>query len=100
MAFEIEIVAEAEADLDEILPFYRSRILDAVEQYLRYAPTQISRARIKQLRLVESPAFRLRVDDYRVFYDVDMELRIVTVLRVLSKEQSLLYLAEVEGGEL
>ena len=100
MAFEIELVLEAETDLDGIQPFYRNQILDAIEQHLRHAPTKVGRARIKRLRLLESPAYRLRVDEYRVFYDVDEEYQVVTVLRVLDKEQSLRYLAEIEGGEL
>jgi mRNA-degrading endonuclease RelE of RelBE toxin-antitoxin system len=48
------------------------------------------------LRLLNSPAYRLRLGDYRVFYDVDVVLSAVTVLRVLSKEASLAYLAELE----
>ena len=99
MAFEIELVLEAETDLDGIQPFYRNQILDAIEQHLRHAPTKVSRARIKRLRLMESPAYRLRVDEYRVFYDVDEEQQVVTVLRVLDKERSLRYLAEIERGE-
>ena len=99
MAFEIELVLEAETDLDGIQPFYRNQILDAIEQHLRHAPTKVSQARIKRLRLMESPAYRLRVDEYRVFYDVDEEQQVVTVLRVLDKEQSLRYLAEIERGE-
>jgi len=64
MAFEIELVLEAETDLDGIQPFYRNQILDAIEQHLRHAPTKVSQARIKRLRLMESPAYRLRVDEY------------------------------------
>jgi len=45
-----------------------------------------------------SPAFRLRVGEYRVFYDVDPMRQVVTALRVLSKEHSLQYLEEIEGG--
>ena len=100
MAFEIEIVTEAETDLDGIQPFYRNQILDAIEQHLRHAPAHVGRARIKRLRSVISPAYRLRVGEYRVFYDVGEEQHMVTVLRVLSKEQSLHHLAEIEGGAL
>jgi mRNA-degrading endonuclease RelE of RelBE toxin-antitoxin system len=99
MTFEIEFALEAEADLDKIQPFYRNQILDAIEHHLLHTPTQVSRNRIKRLRSVTSPAYRLRVGEYRVFYDVGVEQHVVTVLRVLSKEQSLQYLAEIEGGE-
>ena len=99
MAFEIEIAEEAELDLDGIRPFYRKQILDAIEFYLQHTPTRESRARIKRLRSVTSPASRLRVGDFRVYYDVDEEEYLVTVLRVLSKEQSLQFLREVKDEE-
>jgi mRNA-degrading endonuclease RelE of RelBE toxin-antitoxin system len=95
MAFEVEFTPEAETDLDGIRPFYRIQILNAIEAHLQYAPTQVSRSRIKRLREIVSPAFRLRVEDFRVFYDVNEQQRSVTVLRVLDKEQSLQYLKEV-----
>ena len=95
MVYDIEFVREAEADLDAIKPFHRNRILDEIESQLTKAPMQTSRSRIKRLRSVDSPAYRLRVGEFRVFYDVDESERTVTVLRVLSKEQALLYL---EGG--
>jgi mRNA-degrading endonuclease RelE of RelBE toxin-antitoxin system len=92
MPFEIEFTFEAEKDLIQIKPFYRSQIFDAVEALLRHKPMQVSRARIKRLRLLDSPAYRLRVGDYRVFYDVDAAEKLVTVLRILSKEAALNYL--------
>ena len=55
---------------------------------------QASRTRIKRLRLIESPAYRLRIDNYRIYYDVDEDAQSVTVLRILSKEASLQYLGE------
>ena len=91
--FAIEFVREAEADLDAIKPFHRNRILDSIETHLPFTPKQASRSRIKHLRTVESPAYRLRVGEFRV-HDVDDSQRTVTVLRVLSKEQSLSYLEE------
>jgi mRNA-degrading endonuclease RelE of RelBE toxin-antitoxin system len=86
--------------LDGIRPYYRNRILDAVGTHLRYTPMQESRSGIKQLRLLDSPAYRLRVGGYRIFYDVDEPAAVVTVLRVLSKKAGLAYLAaeRVENG--
>jgi len=93
---EIEITEEAESDLDGLRAFYREEILDGIEDNLRYEPTRESRSRIKRLELLDSPAYRLRVGDYRVFYDVDVDAAAVSVLRVMSKEESLIYLAELE----
>ena len=96
MRYEIEITEAAESDLDRIHAFHRGEILDAIDAYLRHEPTRESRARIKRLELLDSPAYRLRVGDYRVFYDVDEISGEVVVLRVLSKEESLVYLVKLE----
>jgi mRNA interferase RelE/StbE len=95
--FRIDVTEQAEHDLDEIRPYYRRQLLDGLEEHLRHAPTQESRARIKRLRLLDSPAYRLRFGDYRVFYDVNDVSAVVTLLRVLSKEASLAYLALLEN---
>jgi len=42
----------------------------AMERHLRHQPTRISKSRIKRLRGVRRPGYRLRVGDIRVFYDV------------------------------
>ena len=96
MRYEIEITEAAESDLDRIRAFHRGEILDAIDAYLRHEPTRESRARIKRLELLDSPAYRLRVGDYRAFYDVDEISGEVVVLRVLSKEESLAYLVKLE----
>jgi|SRR3972149_8688003 len=92
MRFEIEVTRQAESDLDAIKRFYRNQILDAIEAHLCHNPQRVSRTRIKRLRSVDSPGFRLRVGDFRVFYDVDEAGRLVTVLWVVSKEGALRYL--------
>lgn len=99
MSFEIEFTEIAEEDLDRIKAFHRRLLLSAIELHLRHQPTRISRARIKRLRLLDSPAFRLRVDDYRVFYDVDQAVNTVTILRILDKAAAIMYLEEVSGHE-
>jgi len=99
MAFVIEFVGEAETDLDAIRAFHRPRILDAIERHLKHKPTQVSRARIKRLHSTDSPAYRLRIGEFRVFYDVDIEGAMVTILRILSKEQSLSYLRLITDEE-
>ena len=99
MPFEVQFVVDAEEDLDRIVPFHRGQILDAIDLHLSHTPEQVRRARIKRLRSVRSPAYRLRVGDYRVFYDVDGSEQMVTVLRVLTKEQSVSYLGGLSDEE-
>ena len=98
MRFEIDVTESAKADLDAIRPYYRRQILDAMESHLSVTPTRESRSRIKRLQLLDVPAYRLRVGDFRVFYDVEESLGTVTVLRVLNKAASLGYLRDLESA--
>ena len=97
MPFEIILAPEANADLRGIRAFHRSEILDAIDAHLQYAPTNLSRSRIKRLRLIDSPAYRLRVGDYRVYYDVNEDAQTVNILRVIHKGDSARYLGEAGG---
>jgi mRNA-degrading endonuclease RelE of RelBE toxin-antitoxin system len=99
MTYRIEVAPAANDDLAGMKAFHRAEVLDAIDEHLTHTPTVVSRSRIKRLRLLESPAYRLRVGDYRVYYDVDEDLHMVVVLRVLSKAASLDYLQDVGGKE-
>ena len=86
MAFEIIFAPEASRDLGKLRANLRAEVRDAIESHLRNRPTKTSKARIKRLRGVSRPQFRLRVHDVRVFYDVvDTE---VHILAIVSKEQA------------
>jgi mRNA-degrading endonuclease RelE of RelBE toxin-antitoxin system len=61
-------------------------ILDAMEAHLRHEPERVSRTRIKRLRGIRAATYRLRVRDYRVFYDV-AEAEVV-ILAVLHKSET------------
>ncbi len=63
-----------------------SSILRAIETHLRHEPERTSRSRIKRLRGVQTATYRLRVDEFRVFYDVSKGQ--VTVTAVLHKRDS------------
>ena len=55
-------------------------------------PTLQSKAKIKKLRQPAPAQFRLRIEDFRVFYDVEDGVNLVNVIQILSKEDSLPYL--------
>ena len=61
-------------------------ILDAIERHLREEPEKASRTSIKRLRGHQETVFRLRVADYRVFYDV-IEDR-VEIVQILHKSET------------
>ncbi len=86
MLFEVILAPEAIRDLEKLRADIRAEVRDAIERHLRNRPTKTSKARIKHLRGVSRPQFRLRVRDVRVFYDVvDTE---VHILAIVAKEQA------------
>jgi mRNA interferase RelE/StbE len=68
------------------------RLLVQAENHLRHEPRKTSRSRIKRLRGVSRPQFRLRVGEVRVFYDVSDEA--VEVLAVVEKSEAISWLAQ------
>lgn len=92
MRHEIVLAPEAAQDLRRLRAHIRSAVRDAIEVHLRNEPTKVSRSRIKRLRGMSQPQYRLRVDDVRVFYDV-AEGR-VEILAIISKADAGGWLAE------
>ena len=70
----------------------RARVRDAIELHLRHEPRRLSKSRIKRLRGLDRPQYRLRVDEVRVFYDVTEET--VEVLAIVPKAEAATWLAE------
>jgi mRNA interferase RelE/StbE len=65
-------------------------IKSALETHLRFEPSKVSKSRIKRLRGLSYPQYRLRVDDVRVFYDVTETT--VEVLAIIPKAEALAWL--------
>jgi len=75
------------------LPAYRrAEVRDALERHLRSQPTRLSKSRIKRLRGLSQPQYRLRVGEMRVFYDVTRET--VEVLAIVTKAEAASWLAQ------
>ena len=97
MKYEIIFSSEAETDIVALKASDRAKALDAIETFLRYEPTKISKSRIKRLREMQMPQYRLRIDDLRVFYDVsytEEEEGIVEVLSIREKFEAMKWLTE------
>lgn len=77
---------EAIEDLQSLKANVRGEVRDGIERHLRHEPTKESRSRIKKLKGMSKPQYRLRVGDVRVFYDV-IESR-VEVLAIVDKEEA------------
>jgi mRNA-degrading endonuclease RelE of RelBE toxin-antitoxin system len=86
MSYEIRYSDEAIDQLKKFRAFDRTAILDQIEQVLGVNPTTESKARVKRLREPAPTQYRLRVGEFRVFYDVEEEA--VLVIQILSKQDS------------
>ena len=83
MRYEIIVAPEAVQDFRRLTARERSTVKDSIERHLRHEPKKISRSRIKRLRSVQKPQYRLRVEEVRVFYDVTE--RMVEILAIVPK---------------
>lgn len=92
--YEIVLQRSAVADLDALRKRDAALIADAMERHLSVAPLKESKSRIKRLRGLSDPDYRLRVGDFRVFYNVDQNLYLVVVLRVMHKDETRAYYEE------
>lgn len=92
MRFEILLAPEAVEDLRKLKAKERSAVKEAPEAHLRHEPTKTSRSRIKRLRGMARPQYRLRVEDVRVFYDVSGSA--VEVLAIVPKPEAESWLAQ------
>lgn len=93
MRYDVFLAPEAGEDLESLKANVRAVVRDAIEEYLRYEPTKVSGSRIKRLRGLAQPQYRLRVgDDIRVFYDVTKKA--VQVLAIVLKSEAESWLAK------
>ena len=93
MRYDIVLPPEAIQDLDDLKANVRGLVRDAIEEHLRHQPTKVSTSRIKRLRGLSHPQYRLRVgDDVRVFYDVVKQE--VQVLAIVPKSEAEAWLAK------
>jgi len=93
MKYEIFFAPEAVQDFKRLSARDRSPVKEAIEKHLRYEPQKISKSRIKKLRGMSRPQYRLRVDEIRVFYDV-VEAT-VEVLAIIPKSKATEWLEEM-----
>lgn len=86
MRFEIILAPTAAVSLRALPAYERAAVTDALETYLRHEPAKVSKSRIKRLRGLSQPQYRLRVAEVRVFYDVTNEE--VQVVAIVAKAQA------------
>ena len=95
MRYEIDLGPQAVVDFRRLSARDLSIIRDALERHLRYEPGKETRSSIKRLRGIVRPQYRLRVGDFRVFYDVLEDS--AEILAIVAKAQADDWLNEVGG---
>jgi mRNA interferase RelE/StbE len=94
MSYEILLAPTAANALRTLAARQRTEVEDALEAHLRHEPGKVSKSRIKRLRGLSRPQYRLRVGDIRVFYDVTPTE--VQVLAIITKAEAAAWL-QMEG---
>jgi mRNA-degrading endonuclease RelE of RelBE toxin-antitoxin system len=92
MPYEITLAPEAIEDLKGLKAALRALVTDALEVHLRHEPSRVSKSRIKRLRGVSRPQYRLRIDEIRVFYDITETS--VEVMAIVQKSEAEKWLAQ------
>jgi mRNA-degrading endonuclease RelE of RelBE toxin-antitoxin system len=88
--YKIEYAAEVVEDLADLRAYDRARLLDRIEEQLLYQPTRQTRNRklifgVRPPWGQEEPFWELRVEPFRVFYDVEEAKALVTVRAIRRK---------------
>lgn len=97
MRFEILLAPEAVDDLRALKANLRAPVREALDTHLRHGPTRVSKSRIKRLRGLSRPQYRLRIGEVRVFYDVTRDT--VQVLAIVAKSEAESWLAQFGSPE-
>jgi mRNA interferase RelE/StbE len=85
MKYSVVIAYSAEAEFENFDARWQSALLRSIHEYLEHEPAKESKSRIKRLKGMKQPQYRLRVDNVRVFYDVDEERGRVEILDFVFK---------------
>jgi mRNA interferase RelE/StbE len=92
MRYEIILGPEALEDLKRLKAPIGTAVKAALETHLRHEPARVSKSRIKRLRGLARPQYRLRVDEIRVFYDIRGTN--VEILAIVLKSEAEQWLAQ------
>jgi len=97
MRYTLVLAPEAAEDFRALKASLRSTVREALETHLRHEPTKVSKSRIKRLRGISRPQYRLMVGEIRVFYDVTDTT--VEILAIVPKSEASSWLAQFANRE-
>ena len=95
MRFDIVFTPEALEDLRLFRKSEQTRIIEAIEEQLSHEPNNETRNR-KRLRPNQTAEWALRVDRFRVFYDIEEAAGLVKIEAIGHKRGSRLF---IQGEE-
>jgi mRNA interferase RelE/StbE len=97
MSFTVILAPEAVEDFKKLKVNVRATVKAALGTHLSHEPQKTSRSRIKRLRGLARPQYRLRVDELRIFYDVTDKT--VEVLAIVNKSEAASWLDQFGSPE-
>ena len=97
MKYEIVLSPEAAQTYKALVARQKAEVREAIELHLRHEPTKISKSRIKRLRGLSRPQYRLRIGELRIYYDVSSTT--VEILAIVEKSKSVEWLKKAGEPE-
>src|SRR5512139_1436813 len=86
MRYEIVFGPEAAETFKALTARLRAEVRDSIELHLRHEPSKTTKSRIKRLKGISRPQYRLRVGEIRIYYDVSEAT--VEILGIVQKSKS------------
>ena len=97
MKYEIVLSPEAAQTYKALGARQKAEVREVIEIHLRHEPMKISKSRIKRLRGLSRPQYRLRIGELRIYYDVSSST--VEVLAIVEKPKSVEWLKKAGEPE-
>ena len=97
MRYGIVFGPEAAETYKALTARLRAEVRDSIELHLRHEPTKTSKSRIKRLKGISRPQYRLRVGEIRIYYDVSEAT--VEILGIVQKSKSGQWLKKAGGPQ-
>ncbi len=88
MKYQIVLANSARKDYERLDETSRADVREAMEKYLRDESVKTIKTRLKRLKGLKRPQFRLRVGDIRVYYDVNAHEQRVEVLGIVNRSRA------------
>ncbi len=88
--YELDFTRSARQDLEALRKFDQQLVLDGIDEQLRFEP-MVETPNRKRLEPSDIAEWELRLGKYRVFYDVEEQVKIVTIKAIGYKVGNELY---------